>query len=170
MGQSVDMSTGSKQVGNFVFSKETPDDLIVVLLKSLKLGKRIRVFYGDRHTGIDWLEEFDTMGYLGVTRSHSGKQSLILRPRKDSTGGGILPTGAILKVTIDKVVVYQDSKYTLPQLRVVPLNMVDAQGRHYRAGVEVFKDGVWTRHGSFASTAQARNFVTYITGQKNVKS
>lgn len=169
MGQSVVVEGGVKRVGQFIFSKETPNDLILVLLKALQSKKRVRLYYGDRVTGLDWLEEYDTMGYIKFKTSHSGMKSLILVSRKDSTGGNLIPTGAVVKITLDKTVIYQAQNYTLPRFDVVPINEVHG-GSAYRAEVRVFKDGAWVVQGKFGSMAKARAYIQFISGIKNTKS
>lgn len=100
-----------KEVGGIYFDKCTPDEVVNVLNDALISKKRVRLFYGDKKTGADWAEVNDTMGTIGKT---TGKTPvLILLKNSTSIGGGHILDNCIVKITIDKNVVYQHPKYKL---------------------------------------------------------
>lgn len=68
---------------------DTPDRVIQILDGAMKSHERIRVFYGDNETGRDWMEIYDTIGY--VAHSYGSIQIPLLIKDSRSVGGiGIL--------------------------------------------------------------------------------
>ena len=100
------------QNGAFFFNNNTPIKVMEILNDAYRNGKRVRVFYGDRETGEDWCEVYDTIGYVG--KSCGIKQIPLLIKTSRSSGGGAFLTDCIVKITIDKKVVYQQDNYFLP--------------------------------------------------------
>jgi hypothetical protein len=98
--------------GAFYFNENTPNSVMDILNDAYNSGKRIRVFYGDRNTGEDWCEVYDTIGYVG--KSTGIRPSPLLIKTSRSIGGGAFLTDCIVKITIDKKVVYQQENYFLP--------------------------------------------------------
>lgn len=98
----------------------TPDRVIQILDGAMKNHKRIRVFYGDTETGRDWCEFFDTIGY--VSRSCGNVKIPLLLNNSRSIGGTSILDGSIVKITIDKVVVYQHLNYHLDESKLDGLN------------------------------------------------
>lgn len=85
------------------YDKDTPEELIDVLEQVRNLGFRIRIYYGDQMTGVDWEETCDIEGY--VKRS-TGKIKLpILVYSTINSGGSEIPTAHIVKIE------YANKKY-----------------------------------------------------------
>lgn len=99
---------------------DTPDRVIQILDGAMKNHERIRVFYGDTETGRDWCEFFDTIGY--VSRSCGNFKIPLLINNSRSIGGTSILDGNIVKITIDKVVVYQHPNYHLDESKFDGLN------------------------------------------------
>lgn len=100
------------QNGEFFFNNNTPIKVMEILNDAYRNGKRVRVFYGDRETGEDWCEKYDTIGYVGKSTGIRPIPLVIKTSR--SIGGGAFLTDCIVKITIDKKVVYQQDNYFLP--------------------------------------------------------
>ena len=100
------------QNGGFFFNNNTPIKVMEILNDAYRNGKRVRVFYGDRETGEDWCEVYDTIGYVGKSTGIRPIPLLIKTTR--SSGGGAILADSIVKITIDKKVVYQQDNYFLP--------------------------------------------------------
>ena len=98
-----------KVVNGTFYTSDTNNKIIEVLENARKNGARIRVFYGDTITGEDWLEDNDTIG--AISRTFGNVKSPILLKRKNSTGGGLILTENIVKITIDKKIYYIHDKY-----------------------------------------------------------
>lgn len=102
-----------KVVGGISFHPETPDEVCQILSRHCG-GRytRVRIFLGDTKTGKDWLEVWDTIGFIG--RSMGINKIPLMIKRIDSMGGGAILDDCIVKITIDKKVVYQHPKYHCP--------------------------------------------------------
>ena len=98
--------------GAFYFNLSTPQRVMDILNDAYNSGKRIRIFYGDRDTGEDWCEVYDTIGYVGKSCGVNSIPLLIKTTR--SSGGGAILANYIVKITINKEVVYQQDNYFLP--------------------------------------------------------
>ena len=98
-----------KVVNGTFYELNTDNKVIEVLENARKSESRIRIFYGDTITGEDWLEDNDTIG--AISRTFGNVKSPILLKRKNSTGGGLILTENIVKITIDKKIYYIHDKY-----------------------------------------------------------
>ena len=92
---------------------DTPDRVVQILDSAMNKHERIRVFYGNNETGCDWCEFFDTIGY--VDRSYGNVKIPLLIKNSRSIGGPGILDGSIVKITIDKVVVYQHPNYYIDE-------------------------------------------------------
>lgn len=82
----------------------------IIRLTTAQKRARIRVFYGDSKTGIDWCESYDTMGYIGIT--NGTKKIPILVKNTSSSGGTAILTDCIVRITLDKQDIYRHPNYT----------------------------------------------------------
>ena len=98
-----------KVVNGTFYTSDTNNKIIEVLENARKNGARIRIFYGNTITGEDWLEDNDTIGT--ISRTFGDVKSPILLKRKNSTGGRLIFTEYIVKITIDKRIYYIHDKY-----------------------------------------------------------
>lgn len=103
----MDMSKYREVNGTYYTTRD--DRLIAVLENIMKARCRVRLFYGDTETGRDWLEQFDSMGR--ISRSSGPCKIPILLKRRGSRGGPAILDNAIVKITVDRVVIYQHPKY-----------------------------------------------------------
>ena len=94
------------------FVMGTDNKVMNIIQRAIYNRSRIRVFYGDKETGKDWLEAYDTIGRVG--RSMGRIRVPILVKNKRSLVGAEIPTECIVKITIDKQVVYKHPKYHCP--------------------------------------------------------
>ena len=93
-----------KVVNGTSYHQNAPDAVIRVLENAMRTNKRIRVFYGDTETGRDWMEIYDTIGTIG--RSCGQNKIPLLIKNSRSYGGCAILTDCIVKITIDKEIVY----------------------------------------------------------------
>ena len=101
-----------KVVNGISFKQETPNEVCSILSYANKKRQKIRIFLGSKETGKDWMEAYDIIGYVGKS---CGKVSVpLLLIRKDSTGGCAISDNCIVKITIDKKVVYKHPNYHCP--------------------------------------------------------
>lgn len=57
-----------KIVSGTFYDERTPDEIIRVLEAARLNRTRLHISLGDTETGRDWLEEWDTHGYIGHRR------------------------------------------------------------------------------------------------------
>ena len=136
----------------------TPAEVIVILDRALNQRReyRIRLFYGDTETGRDWLEEYQIIGYVG--RSTGSIKIPLLISRRDSTGGPGILDHCIVKITFDKLTVYQHDNYHLPELEIVEADqwLID-KGYNYTV----------PGHANFKTYDQAEKWIDFIQGNRN---
>jgi hypothetical protein len=105
------------------FDSNTPDELVELIEMLIQTNTRVVVNMGDVKTGKMWLEEFDTIGYIGRTTGKIKSPILVYNSR--STGGGLLSTENILRVrtTDGKRLMYQHTNFIPAIVEVVPSDM-----------------------------------------------
>lgn len=139
---------------------DTPDVVIYILDGAMKNHERIRVFYGDTETGRDWMEIYDTIGY--VTRSCGNIKIPLLIKNSRSIGGTGILDDSIVKITIDKVIVYQQRNYRLPDMEIREASdSLKAMGYNY----STFADG--KNDYNCKTMKQAENHVDFLKGKRN---
>lgn len=139
------------------YNENTNEKVIEILENAINMRKRIRVFYGDTETGRDWLEEYGTIGKIG--RSCGEKKVPLLLANERSNYGGPLLDDCIVKITIDKTIVYRHELCNLPSFMM----QADAKGER----VEVLANG--KLHATFKTFEQARKFIQFLKGERNAK-
>lgn len=154
------MENKYKVVNGISYHENTPDAVIRVLENAMRTNKRIRIFYGDTETGRDWMEIYDTIGTIG--RSCGKNKIPLLIKNSRSYGGGAILTDCIVKITIDKEVVYKHPKYYLPEMEIKEANdTLKAEGYFY----SIFVDGKNTYNCK--TLKQAENEVAFHKGLRN---
>lgn len=144
------------------FHDITPEKVVSILENSRLNRERIRIFYGDAETGRDWCEMYDTIGYVG--RSCGEKKIPLLIKQSNSLGGGAILDHCIVKITIDKTVVYKHPKYHLPEFSVAEVEdeNLKADGYNY----SVLANGKVMLN---CKTAQkAENAIKFFKGKRNI--
>lgn len=144
-------------VNGISYNKETPNEVIEVLETGIKEGKRFRLFYGDKVTGKDWLEENDTIGYIGKSM---GKSKIpILLKNKISSGGCAILSHCIVKITIDKKEVYKHNNYHIGDITKKYM------GINYEYPYRLFVNN--ENVANFQTDEQMNNYINFIKGNRN---
>lgn len=143
-----------RELGTY-FEPGTPLEVRRVLEQYIANGKRIRLFYGDATTGIDWLEEYDVIGRVG--RSMGPLRVPLLIPTSRSYGGPAILTSCIVRL-IDvesRRELYRHPTYDLPAFKIKTLRL--------NGKVEVAANG--RAYAQFASRAQAERWIAFMRGE-----
>jgi hypothetical protein len=148
-----------KIINGTAYYENTPDKVVNTLENARKYNERIRVFYGDRETGRDWKEEYDIIGYIGRSIGRI-KIPLLIANSRSMGGGGIL-CDCIVKITIDKRIVYKHPDYYLGELTLTRDNLPEG----YIEGVNI--DG--ERHANFRKEGQTERWIEFMKGERNSK-
>lgn len=151
-----------KEVNGTSYKVETPQQVIDILERSRQNRIKIRVFFGDKETGRDWMEEYDTMGIVG--RSTGDVKIPLLLAKNSSFGGGALMDNKIVKITIDKKIVYQHENYKQPKLNSVEPSEGLKQKGYTNS---VMCEGV--NVANFKSPEKAEKYIQFIKGDRNAK-
>ncbi|MBU2346535.1 MAG: hypothetical protein KJ888_20285, partial [Gammaproteobacteria bacterium] len=99
------------------YHDETPEAVIKILEDNLRNHRqeRLRLYYGDSETGLDWEEVYDVTGYVGHSTGTVKIPLLVHNAR--SLGGSPILDHCIVKITKTTKpykVLYQHPKYHLP--------------------------------------------------------
>ncbi len=142
------------------FDARTPDEVIRVLEQARLNRTRLHISLG--HTdgekiGLDWLEEFESHGYIG--RSMGPIKVPLLVANRRSLGGGALLDHCIVRIrqSAGGRVLWQHAAYHFGTVeihhKVEPLELPDGRV----LAVDVVRDG--ELHAAFENIAQARRWV-----------
>jgi len=146
----------------FHYNKNTPPQVREILERYLHTNTRVRIFYGDAKTGRDWLEEYDTQGYIG--RSTGTKPIALLVNNRRSLGGGAILTHCIVKITVNKRTIYEHPHYHQPVFsRGAPHSALLHAG--YKACVYAGSTNI----ANFKTDKQAERWIEFIKGKRNSK-
>lgn len=145
-----------KTVNGTSYNAKASDEIISILENARQYNKRVRLFYGNTETGRDWMEVYDTMGTIG--RSYGEVKIPLLIKNSRSIGGSAILEDCIVKITIDKKVVYQHENYSLPTLEIV-------ENKGKECTFTVLSDGV--KHSRHKTLTQAENRIEFIKGLTN---
>lgn len=130
------METKYKVINGTSYHDETSQSVINVLEDARINRKRLRLYLGDAVTGLDWMEECDTTGYIGRSGGTIKVPLLIYNER--SYGGGAILDHCIVKIKEAKGnrVLYMAANYHQPKLTIVDTDMSDKGYTH-----NLLKDG-----------------------------
>ncbi len=112
------------KVVNFTaYHNETSNEVVNVLEDARINRKRLKIYFGDVKTGRDWMEECDTVGYIGRSGGEIKIPLLVYNER--SYGGGGLLDHCIVKIKEAKgnKILYQAANYFQPKLTIVDTDL-----------------------------------------------
>jgi hypothetical protein len=142
----------------FYLDSETPQQIKNILEDNLHTKNRVRLFFGDKNTGKDWEEEYDTIGYIG--RSTGTNKIPLLINNSRSMGGMAISTTSIVKVTVNGYTAYQHPNYHHGKHEVKESDLPEYKEMVLRDGENVAR---------FKKSGQAAKWVDFIGGKRNSK-
>ena len=151
------MNTTYHVVNGTSYHEKTPEAVIRVMENARQHRMRLHISLGDTETGRDWLEEFESNGYVG--RSLGPVNVPLLIANRASTGGGAILDHCIVRIreSAGGRVLYQHSEYHHGSLEIrrklAPVELPD--GRVLT--VDVLRDG--ELHAAFENVEKARRWV-----------
>ena len=146
-----------KHINGTSFDERTPDEVIRVLELARQNRTRLHISLGDTSNGKDWLEEFESHGYVG--RSMGPVKVPLLVANRRSLGGGAILDHCIVRIreSAGGRVLYRHPDYHHGTLEIrqktEPVTLPD--GRILR--VEVVQDG--DEQAAFENVAKARRYI-----------
>jgi hypothetical protein len=142
------------------FDLRTPDEVVRVLENARLNRTRLHISLGETegpNQGRDWLEEFQTFGFVG--RSTGPVKVLLLVANRRSLGGGAILDHCVVRIRTSSGgrVLYQHPKYHHGNLEIRRKTsaVVLPDGRSLT--VDVLRDG--ELHASFETVEKARRWV-----------
>lgn len=133
----------------------TPDEVRAVLERYRGSNDKLRVFYGDRATGRDWLEESDVVGRV---RRSLGPMRVPLLIRAGANGGPALLTHCIVRIIGPGCTeLYRHPTYHQPPIRLGP------------ADIPGYTTNAWVNEEVFArfkTEAAANRWLDFIQGRR----
>ena len=146
-----------KHINGTSYRNETPDEVIRVLESARQNRTRLHISLGETASGRDWLEEFETHGYVG--RSMGPVKVPLLVANTRSLGGGAILDHCIVRIreSAGGRVLYRHPDYHHGTLEIrqktEPVTLPDGR----TLTVDVLRDG--ELHASFESVEKARRWV-----------
>ena len=146
-----------KTTNGTTYHDETPDEVIRVLESARQNRSRLHISLGDTASGRDWLEEFESHGYVGRSMGPVKVPLLIANTR--SLGGGSILDHCIVRIreSAGGRVLWQHPDYHHGRLEIrqkaEPVTLRDGR----TLTVDVLRDG--EVHASFESIDKARRWV-----------
>lgn len=152
------MNKQYKQIGGMSFDIRTPDTVCNILAQYAgRRDVRLRLYYGDTETGRCWMEEYDTIGYIGRSTGQIKIPLLIKNSR--SLGGGAILDHCIIKITVGGVTLYEHPLFNMPAVTVNN----DYSGH----GWQVLIDG--KVYANCKTKKQAERLAAFMRGERNSK-
>ena len=113
------MKTLYKKIGEISFHNETPEEVCQILANANRTSEKVKLYFGDKLTGRDWNEEYDTIGRIG--KSAGDIHVPILLKTKRSIGGGQILDHCIVKIKsmASGMTLYQHPGYVQPEVEIV---------------------------------------------------
>lgn len=136
----------------------TPPEVVTALESARRTGAKVRLFFGDKETGRDWLEEWDVYGKVG--RSMGPMKIPLLIKTCRSMGGGAISDDCIVRLIVNGREVYRHPKYhvgfTIRETQTEPgyTHAVDVGGKN---------------HANFKSLTKAQRWVEFMRGERMSK-
>jgi hypothetical protein len=146
-----------KLINGTSFDERTPDEVIRVLENARQNRTRLHISLGDQQTGRDWLEEFETHGYVG--RSMGPMKVPLLVSNRRSLGGGAILDHCIVRIreSAGGRVLWQHPSYHHGQLQIrqktEPVTLPDGR----TLSVDVLRDG--EIQAAFENVSKARRYI-----------
>ena len=146
-----------KIVNGTSYDALTSNEVIRVLEKARQNRTRLHISLGDQETGRDWLEGFESYGYVG--RSMGPVKVPLMIANRRSLGGGAILDHCIVRIreSVGGRVLFQNPKYHHGKIEVrpkaEPVSLPD--GRILT--VEILRDD--ELHASFESNEKAKRWI-----------
>lgn len=135
-----------------------------VLVRAYECGERVRLFYGDIITGEDWLEEEFILGWV----MFRNEREPYLFSRQNNSSGARIVLDTLVKITVNKRVVYEHPTYHTPKIDVFKNTLV-ANGTNVGASLVIKRGNKQVLLRSFTDVALANRYKDFLKGLRNTR-
>ena len=141
------------------FHSETPYPVRMVLESARINGQRIRLFLGDKKTGVCWSDEFDVIGK--VSRSTGTQKIPILLKNSRSSGGGAILDHCIIAIaTAPGRFAYKHHKFDIGTW---------TEGKPKTPGYVEAAYHNGSLHAQFKKAGAAKRYIAFMRGERFAK-
>ena len=154
-----------KIVNGTCYKDDTPDEVVHLLEMARTMGFTVRIFYGDKETGTDWMEENDVHGR--VSRSMGPVKVPILLANSRSAGGGALLDDRIVRIKVKtncRTREWRHLRYRTPILETHPDETIE--GFHWRVDAWDWKKQCFVTQALFGTFDRAERYRKFIVGSR----
>ncbi len=150
-----------RTIRDWTFHWDTTYEVAKLLCLYRQSKSEVRIFLGDKTTGLDWNEENDTTGRIG--RSTGTMKIPLLIPKND-IGGPALSDDSIVKIVNvrTKEVLWQHPTYHCRKFGIFAVSPTD----RVRSKVCRKENEQWVEVATFNSTDEAEHYVAYMEGRE----
>ena len=165
-GTSIAVGLWSKSKDEIEVFDNVDNKLVSILLKYRGSKERLRLFYGDIHTGCSWNDEYDVMGSIGRTGSNFKIPILLNNSR--SYGGTAILIGALVR--IDEISTHR-TLWKVPNFHVEKMYVQHTPiNKDYPYAVMQLKDnGTVSNVANFQTECKALRFIDFMNGKRYSK-
>lgn len=145
---------GNHNLGTW-FDPDTPKKVRAILERYRKSDEKIRIFYGNGETGLDWMEEFDVVGRVGRS---GGVTKVPLLIEDGECGGPAMLDQCIVRLidAASRKELYRHPSYHQGLMEIRPAEC----GAPYSHGVWVSGEN----NANFRSYGEAAQWVAFMSG------
>ena len=159
------------------YHMDTPVQVAQILQAAIdsNFDYRLRLFYGNAKTGLDWCEEHDIDGYIG--RSTGDIKVPLLIYNKRCMGGGAILDHCIVKIVKlnarrfhkENEILYEHPKYHLPGKIMSGVDFVNGGDNPYFVGY-IKRNKKLHIMARFNEEGKADGWRKFITGERHIKT
>lgn len=149
-----------RSVHGTYYHDTTPAAIVAALDDAMRSKARIRLWYGDRETGKNWLEENDVCGTVG--RSMGPIKTALLIANSRSMGGGAILADSIVCLRVDGREVFRHPSFKLPEISLVFEN----KHAHCPWAATVNGDPA---HARFSTETKGKRWAAFMRGERAAK-
>jgi len=137
------------------YNEKTSQKVIDALEHCRKNNIRIKLYYGDIETGMDWHEENGVIGYIRLSRGFDARFPILVYNAR-SMGGGVIIDHCIIRITTSsgKKELYKAANYQQPIVEIVESSQ---PGYLYSLNI----DGtLYSNHKTLKSAERLKNHIS----------
>ncbi len=150
-----------RQPSGCYYHDTTPPEVVTLLERAKGNYSKVRLFYGDRETGKNWMGEYDVYGRISSSMGPH-KIPILIKSERSMGGGGIL-ADCIVCLMVGGRVAYKHPDFKFPEIRV------GLEGAHEDTPWAAYVDGDKNPHARFKTERSAKRWSQFMRGERMAK-